>query len=180
MKISKTNLPGVLVLEPTVFGDPRGWFMETFNAATFRDAGLPDAFAQDNQSYSTRGVIRGLHYQLEQPQGKLVRCTRGAILDVAVDIRRGSPDFGKWTGVELSPENRRMLWVPPRFAHGFAVLSKDAEVIYKCTTLWHQPSDRSILWNDPEIGIDWLVETASISDKDAAAKPLRDADLFEY
>ncbi|HYO76202.1 MAG TPA: dTDP-4-dehydrorhamnose 3,5-epimerase [Thermoanaerobaculia bacterium] len=180
MKIVETPLPGVLIVEPKVFGDQRGWFMETFNADVFRAHGLPDAFAQDNQSYSTAGVVRGLHYQLEQPQGKLVRCTRGAILDVAVDIRRGSPHFGKWTAVELTAENRRMLWVPPRFAHGFAVLSEDAEVLYKCTTLWHQQSDRSILWNDPDIGIDWRVATPSLSPKDAAGKPLREADLFEY
>ncbi|HEX8254002.1 MAG TPA: dTDP-4-dehydrorhamnose 3,5-epimerase [Thermoanaerobaculia bacterium] len=180
MKIVETPLPGVLIVEPKVFGDQRGWFMETFNADVFRAHGLPEAFAQDNQSYSTAGVVRGLHYQLEQPQGKLVRCTRGAILDVAVDIRRGSPHFGKWTAVELSAENRRMLWVPPRFAHGFAVLSEDAEVLYKCTTLWHQQSDRSILWNDAEIGIDWRVANPSLSPKDAAGKPLREADLFEY
>ena len=180
MKITETNLPGVLVLETKVFGDPRGWFMETFNAATFRDAGLPDQWAQDNQSYSKGGVVRGLHYQLEQPQGKLVRCTRGAILDVAVDIRRGSPDFGKWTGVELSAENHLMLWIPPRFAHGFSVLTEDAEVLYKCTTLLHQPSDRSILWNDPDLAIDWLVENAAVSSKDAAGRPFRDADLFDY
>jgi dTDP-4-dehydrorhamnose 3,5-epimerase len=180
LKIVETPLPGVLIVEPKVFGDQRGWFMETFNADVFRAHGLPEAFAQDNQSYSTAGVVRGLHYQLEQPQGKLVRCTRGAILDVAVDIRRGSPHFGKWTAVELSAENRRMLWVPPRFAHGFAVLSEDAEVLYKCTTLWHQQSDRSILWNDAEIGIDWRVANPSLSPKDAAGKPLREADLFEY
>ncbi len=179
MKISDTDLPGVRLLEPKTFGDPRGWFMETFNADVFRDAGLPESFAQDNHSYSVRGVVRGLHYQLEQPQGKLVRCTRGAILDVAVDIRRGSPHFGKWTAAELSADNRHMLWVPPGFAHGFSVLSDEAEVLYKCTTLWHQPSDRSILWNDPDLAIDWRVSSPSISAKDAAGKPLRDADLFE-
>ncbi len=154
--------------------------METFNAETFRAHNLPDSFVQDNHSYSTGGVVRGLHYQLEQPQGKLVRCTRGRILDVAVDIRRGSPTFGKWTSVELSAENRKMLWVPPRFAHGFAVLSEDAEVLYKCTTLWHQPSDRSLLWNDPDLAIDWGLTDPSLSDKDAAGKPLREADLFDY
>ncbi len=178
MKIVETSLPGVVILEPKKFGDARGWFMETFNEEAFRKGGLPDSFAQDNHSYSTAGVVRGLHYQLEQPQGKLVRCTRGRILDVAVDIRRDSPHFGKWTGVELSAENGRMLWIPPRFAHGFSVLSEDAEVIYKCTTLWHQPSDRSILWNDPEIGIDWGVASPSLSAKDAAAPRLRDAEVF--
>lgn len=153
--------------------------METFNAAAFRQRGLPDSFAQDNHSYSRRGVVRGLHYQLVEPQGKLVRCTRGAILDVAVDIRRSSPHFGQWTSVELTAENHRMLWVPPRFAHGFAVLSDDAEVLYKCTTPWHAASDRSILWNDPQIGIDWRVADAQISEKDAAARPLREAEVFE-
>ena len=179
MKISETGLPGVRILEPKSFGDPRGWFMEIFNADVFRAAGLPESFAQDNHSYSVRGVVRGLHYQLEQPQGKLVRCTRGAILDVAVDIRRGSPHFGKWTGAELTADNRHMLWVPPGFAHGFSVLSDDAEVLYKCTTLWHQPSDRSLLWNDPDLAIDWRVDNPSVSPKDAAGKPLREADLFE-
>lgn len=180
MKISDTDLPGVRLLEPKTFGDPRGWFMETYNAEVFRDAGLPESFAQDNHSYSVRGVVRGLHYQLVEPQGKLVRCTRGTILDVAVDIRRGSPHFGKWTAAELTAENRHMLWVPPGFAHGFSVLSEDAEVLYKCTTLWHHPSDRSILWNDPDLAIDWRVSNPSVSAKDAAGKPLRDADLFEY
>ena len=180
MKIVETPLPGVVILEPKTFGDARGWFMETFNAAVFREHGLPDHFAQDNQSFSTGGVVRGLHYQLHEPQGKLVRCNRGRILDVAVDIRRGSPTFGQWTSVELSEENRRMLWVPPRFAHGFAVLSESAEVLYKCTTLWHQPSDRSILWNDPAIGVEWGITEPTISAKDAAGKPLREAEIFDY
>jgi dTDP-4-dehydrorhamnose 3,5-epimerase len=169
----------VCVLEPQVFDDARGWFMETFNAGTFRELGLPDTFAQDNQSLSRRGVVRGLHYQLEQPQGKLVRCLRGAILDVAVDIRRSSPTFGQWTGVELSAENRLMLWIPPRFAHGFAALSEEAEVLYKCTTPWHRASDRCIRWDDPEIGIAWRVTEASLSQKDAAGPLLRDAEVFE-
>jgi dTDP-4-dehydrorhamnose 3,5-epimerase len=178
MKIVETPLSGVLILEPKRFTDDRGWFMETFNANVFREAGLPDSFAQDNHSSSTAGVVRGLHYQLHEPQGKLVRCTRGKILDVAVDIRRDSPSFGRWTGVELSAENGLMLWIPPRFAHGFSVLSDEAEVLYKCTTLWHQPSDRSLLWNDAEIGIDWQVANASLSPKDAAAPPLREAEVF--
>jgi dTDP-4-dehydrorhamnose 3,5-epimerase len=180
LKISETTLPGVLVLEPKVFADDRGWFMETFNEGVFREHGLPDSFAQDNHSSSKRGVVRGLHYQLEQPQGKLVRCTRGAILDVAVDIRRGSPTFGQWTAVELTEENRKMLWIPPRFAHGFSVLGEQADVVYKCTTPWHQASDRSILWNDPEIGIDWRVANASLSPKDTAGKRLAEAELFTY
>ncbi len=168
-----------MILEPAVFGDDRGWFMETFNAAKFADAGLPAEFAQDNHSKSRRGVVRGLHYQLHEPQGKLVRCVQGSILDVAVDIRRNSPHFGKWTGVELTAENKLMLWVPPRFAHGFSVLSETAEVIYKCTTLWHQPSDRSLLWNDPAIGIDWRVSAPLLAPKDAAALPLSEAEIFE-
>jgi dTDP-4-dehydrorhamnose 3,5-epimerase len=180
LKVVETSLPGVLLLQPAVFGDDRGWFMETFNAARFREHGLPETFVQDNHSYSTRGVVRGLHYQLEQPQGKIVRCTRGAILDVAVDIRRGSPTFAKWTAAELTAENRHMLWIPPGFAHGFSVLSDEAEVLYKCTTLWHPASDRSLLWNDRDLAIEWRVETPSISPKDAAAQPLREADLFEY
>ncbi|HET7434615.1 MAG TPA: dTDP-4-dehydrorhamnose 3,5-epimerase [Thermoanaerobaculia bacterium] len=179
MKAHPTNLPGVLILEPSVFGDDRGWFTETFNAAVFRELGLPDTFLQDNHSYSKGGVVRGLHYQLHEPQGKLVRCTRGAILDVAVDIRRNSPTFGQWTSAELTAENRRMLWVPPKFAHGFAVLSKDAEVLYKCTTLWHSATDRSLLWNDPAIGIDWRIPTPTLSAKDAAGRPLLEADVFE-
>jgi dTDP-4-dehydrorhamnose 3,5-epimerase len=154
--------------------------METYNAAAFAAAGLPGEFVQDNHSYSTGNVVRGLHYQLHEPQGKLVRCTRGRILDVAVDIRRGSPHFGKWTAVELTAENRRMLWVPPKFAHGFAVLSDEAEVLYKCTTAWHAASDRSILWNDPEIGIEWGLTEPQLSPKDAAGRLLREAEVFEY
>ena len=169
----------MLIVEPRVHGDDRGWFMETYNAAKFAAAGLPDVFVQDNHSMSRRGVVRGLHYQLHEPQGKLVRCTRGRILDVAVDIRRGSPHFGKWTSVELTAENHRMLWVPPRFAHGFAILSDEGEVVYKCTTAWHAASDRSILWNDPEIGIEWGIPDPQLSAKDAAGKRLRDAEVFE-
>ena len=154
--------------------------MEIYNGASFRAAGLPDTFVQDNHSYSVGNVVRGLHYQLHEPQGKLVRCTRGRILDVAVDIRRGSPTFGQWTSVELSEENKLMLWIPPRFAHGFSVLREEADVLYKCTTPWHQPSDRSILWNDPDLAIDWQVETPSVSPKDTAGQRLREAELFEY
>ena len=179
MNIRETSLPGVLILEPKIFGDDRGWFMETYNAAAFAALGLPETFVQDNQSLSTRGVVRGLHYQLQEPQGKLVRCIRGSILDVAVDIRRSSPHFGKWTGVELNASNRLMLWIPPRFAHGFSVLSDEAEVVYKCTTLWHPPSDRSLLWNDPSLGIDWQVVTPVVAPKDAAAPTLSAAEVFE-
>lgn len=166
------------IIEPRVFGDDRGYFMETFHESVFRDLGLPTEWVQDNHSHSRYGVIRGLHYQLENPQGKLVRCTRGRILDVAVDIRRDSPTFGQWTAVELSEANKRMLYIPPKFAHGFSVLSEEADVLYKCTTLWHQPSDRSLIWNDPDLNIDWQVTEPSVSPKDAIAPRLRDADVF--
>jgi dTDP-4-dehydrorhamnose 3,5-epimerase len=180
LNVVETQLPGVLILQPVVYDDERGWFMETFNAARFAELGLPETYLQDNHSYSTRGVIRGLHYQLENPQGKLVRCTRGIVFDVAVDIRRGSPTFGTWTGAELTDQNRHILWIPPGFAHGFSTLSDEADVLYKCTTLWHQPSDRSILWNDPDLAIDWRVDRPSLSPKDATGQSLRNADLFDY
>jgi dTDP-4-dehydrorhamnose 3,5-epimerase len=179
LKLRETDLPGVLIIEPAVFEDERGWFMETFNSAGFAKSGLPAEFAQDNHSTSRRGVIRGLHYQLVEPQGKLVRCIRGVILDVAVDIRRSSPHFGRSTSVELSETNRLMLWIPPRFAHGFSVLSDEAEVLYKCTTLWDRESDRSILWDDPDLGIDWRVGQPQLSPKDAGGSPLREAEVFE-
>lgn len=179
LKVIETTLPGVVILEPRLFKDERGWFMETYNASAFRAAGLPEEWVQDNHSQSIRNVVRGLHYQLEQPQGKLVRCVRGTILDVAVDIRRSSAQFGRWVGVQLSEENRQMLWIPPGFAHGFSTLSDEAEVLYKCTTLWHQPSDRSILWNDPDLEIDWRVEDPCLSAKDLAGKPFREAEIFE-
>ncbi len=178
MKVRETTLPGVLLIEPEVFFDDRGWFMETFNAAKFEAHGLPSVFPQDNQSFSKKNVLRGLHYQLEQPQGKLVRCTRGRILDVAVDIRRSSPNFGRHTSAILDDENRHLLWVAPGFAHGFSVLSDSAEVSYKCSTLRHASSERSILWNDPDLAIDWQVWTPIVAAKDAAAPPLRAADTF--
>ena len=180
MNVVETKLPGVLLIEPDIHGDDRGWFMEIFHVETFRRLGLPTEWAQDNQSMSKRGVVRGLHYQLHQPQGKLVRCVRGEILDVAVDIRRGSPTFGQWDSVRLTAQNRQMLWVPPRFAHGFAVLSDEAEVAYKCTTPWDPPSDRTIVWNDPDLAIDWEVSEPVVSPKDASGKRLRDAEVFEY
>jgi dTDP-4-dehydrorhamnose 3,5-epimerase len=175
LNVINTNLPGVVVIEPRVFADDRGFFLETWNAARFRDAGLPQHFVQDNHSRSKRGVLRGLHYQEPNPQGKLVRCTRGAIFDVAVDIRRGAPTFGKWYGTELSEENKRMLWVPPGFAHGFASLTDDCDVLYKCTSLYDATNDRSIVWNDPDIGIRWPVKEPLLSPKDAAAPRLKDA-----
>lgn len=164
LKIRETELPGVLVIEPAVFADDRGWFMETFNAAKFAAHGIPTEFAQDNHSYSRKGVIRGLHYQPDPPQGKLVRCIRGTIFDVAVDL-----PTAQWFGLELSAENRLMLWIPPGFAHGFSVLSDEAEVAYKCTTLWNPKGERSIVYDDPAFGIDWRVAEPIVSPRDAAA-----------
>jgi len=180
MQIVETALPGVLIIEPRVFGDARGFFIESWNRQSFADTGLDLDFVQDNHSRSARGVLRGLHYQLENPQGKLVRVTQGAVFDVAVDIRRSSPHFGQWVGVELSAENYRMLWIPPGFAHGFLVLSETADFLYKCTTLYHPPSDRGIRWDDPDIGIVWPDVGAAplLSGKDEAAPLLADAEIF--
>lgn len=180
MNFVETDLPGVLIIEPKVFGDARGFFLESWNRQTMSDAGLAMDFVQDNHSRSAQGVLRGLHYQLENPQGKLVRVTQGAVFDVAVDIRRSSPNFGKWVGVELSAENHRMLWIPPGFAHGFLVLSEMADFLYKCTTLYHPPSDRSLRWNDPDIGIAWPETGLAplLSAKDEAAPLLSNAELF--
>ncbi|HXA16915.1 MAG TPA: dTDP-4-dehydrorhamnose 3,5-epimerase [Thermoanaerobaculia bacterium] len=175
MNFLPTSLPGVLLIEPEVFGDDRGFFMETYRLDGFRAAGITDAFVQDNHSRSARGVLRGLHYQEPNAQGKLVRCTRGAIFDVAVDIRRGSPTFGKWFGIELSDANKLMLWVPPGFAHGFCAMEDGSDLVYKCTTLYDPPSDRAILWNDPEIGIEWPIEVPVLSGKDTKAPRLAEA-----
>jgi dTDP-4-dehydrorhamnose 3,5-epimerase len=165
----------VLLIEPKVFGDDRGFFMETYRVDAFRAAGITDTFVQDNHSRSARGVLRGLHYQEPNAQGKLVRCTRGAIFDVAVDIRRGSPSFGKWFGLELSDANKRTLWIPPGFAHGFCALEDGSDLVYKCTTLYDPSSDRAILWNDPAIGINWPIASPTLSPQDAAAPPLASA-----
>ncbi len=180
MNVIDTPLPGVKLIEPKVFGDARGFFLESWNARSFADAGLDLAFVQDNHSRSAKGVLRGLHYQLNNPQGKLVRVTQGAVFDVAVDIRRSSPHFGQWVGYELSAENHRMLWVPPGFAHGFLVLSETADFLYKCTSLYDQPSDRGISWNDPAIGIAWpdLGVAPLLSAKDGVAPLLADAEVF--
>ncbi len=175
------ELEGLVVLEPRVFADERGCFFESFNADRFAAlTGVTTPFVQDNHSVSARGVVRGLHYQLPpHAQGKLVRVVRGAIFDVAVDIRRGSASFGRWAGVELTAANRRQLWVPPGFAHGFLALEEDTEVLYKTTALWDAPSERAILWNDPALGIDWPLGTAPIvSAKDQAAVPLAAAATF--
>ena len=180
MKMIETALPGVMLIEPKVFGDDRGFFLESWNAAAFAAAGLDIAFVQDNHSRSARGVLRGLHYQLGTPQGKLVRVTSGAVFDVAVDIRRSSPHFGRWVGYELSDANKRMLYVPSGFAHGFLVLSETADFLYKCTTLYNPPTDRGIRFDDPAIGIAWpdIGIAPMLSGKDAAAPMLADAEVF--
>jgi len=183
MQVKATNLPGVLILEPTVFADDRGFFTEQFNARVFSEAtGFRGTFVQDNLSRSLRGVVRGLHYQLGQPQSKLVACARGEIFDVAVDLRRGSPHFGQWTGFVLSEANRQQAWIPPGFGHGFVALSDVAEVFYKVDAFRHAPGERSILWNDPEIGIDWplLSSDARLSPKDEQAPGLSQAEIFEF
>jgi len=181
VKVETTSLDGVLVLEPRVFGDARGFFFESFNARAFRQAtGLDAVFVQDNHSRSARNVLRGIHYQVARPQGKLVRVASGRIFDVAVDLRRSSPTFRRWTGVEMSADDHRQLWVPPGFGHGFVVLSESADVLYKTTDYWYAEHDRSLLWSDPAIGIRWPVSGAPIvSDKDAAAPLLAQADLFD-
>ena len=180
MNVIATDLPGVLIIEPKVFGDERGFFYESFNARAFEEAtGLEIQFVQDNHSRSQKGVLRGLHYQLENTQGKLVRVTAGEVLDVAVDIRRSSPHFGKWVAVRLSAENHRQIWVPEGFAHGFVVLSEFAECLYKTTDYYTPSAERSIRWDDPELGIDWqLDEAPQLSAKDQVATFLKDADVF--
>jgi dTDP-4-dehydrorhamnose 3,5-epimerase len=179
MNVIETALPGVVILEPRVFGDERGFFMETYNEKMFAGIGITEAFVQDNHSRSQRNVVRGLHYQTPNPQGKLLRCSAGNLFDVVVDIRRGSPHFGRWIGVELTAENKRILWVPPGFAHGFCVTSEWGELIYKCTTLWDLPNDRGIAWNDPDLGIAWpLSGEAIVSPKDRIAPRLREATLL--
>ena len=180
MKVVTTDLPGVLIIEPKVFGDERGFFYESFNAKAFKEAtGLETNFVQDNHSRSQKGVLRGLHYQLENTQGKLVRVTAGEVLDVTVDIRRSSPHFGKWVAVRLSAENHRQLWVPEGFAHGFVVLSDFAEFLYKTTDYYTPSAERSIRWDDPDLAIDWqLDEVPQLSGKDQAAAFFKDADVF--
>lgn len=172
MEFRETELPGVIIVEPRVFADDRGFFMETFHSEKFAQAGIPTTFVQDNHSRSSAGVLRGLHYQEPVAQGKLVRAVTGAIFDVAVDIRPGSSTFGRWVGVELNDENRRQLWVPPGFAHGFLVLSDFADVVYKCTELYDAKGDRSIRWDDPEIAIAWPRANPILSKKDAEAPTL--------
>ncbi len=178
MKVTQTELPGVLLLEPPRFGDDRGFFMEVFHARKYAEAGITGPFVQDNFSRSVKGTLRGLHFQEPHPQGKLVQVLAGAVFDVAVDIRRGSPHFGRWVGVELSADNRRQLWVPPGFAHGFCVLSERADFHYKCTDFYQPASERGIAWNDPDLGIAWPVTAPLLSAKDAVAPRLQDAPLL--
>jgi len=181
MQVIETRLPQVLILEPKVFGDERGFFMESFNQRAFEEAtGLVRHFVQDNHSRSRQGVLRGIHYQLEQPQGKLVRVTQGRVFDVAVDLQRRSPTFGQWVGVELSAENHRQLWVPEGFGHAFVVLSDSADFLYKTTDYYHPASECCIRYDDPELGIEWPdVAGLTLSDKDRAGVPLRDAEVFD-
>ena len=181
MNVIACEVPEVVIIEPRVFGDERGFFYESFNAKAFEDAtGLDTRFVQDNHSRSAKGVLRGLHYQIEHAQGKLVRVTAGEVLDIAVDIRRSSPTFGKWVGVKLSAENFRQLWVPPGFAHGFVVLSDYAEFLYKTTDYYTPAAERCIRWDDPDLGIDWELDgkQPQMSAKDQNAKYLKEADLF--
>lgn len=179
MRIVQTSLPGVLLIEPRVFGDARGFFMETWNRKDFAGLGIDADFVQDNHSRSAKGVLRGLHYQIRQPQGKLVRVTSGSVFDVAVDIRRSSAHFGRWAGWELSADNQRMMWVPPGFAHGFLVLSETADFLYKTSDYYAPEHERCVLWNDPAIGIDWPLDGDPIlSDKDKVGDLLRDAEVY--
>lgn len=180
MQIQRTAIPDVIILEPKVFGDDRGFFYESFNENRFRElTGVTTSFVQDNHSKSAKNVLRGLHYQIRQPQGKLVRVVAGEVFDVAVDIRKSSPTFGHWVGVTLSAANNRQLWVPPGFAHGFVVTSASAEFLYKTTDYWAPEYERSILWNDPAIGILWPLEgEPMLSGKDQKASLLADAEVF--
>jgi dTDP-4-dehydrorhamnose 3,5-epimerase len=178
VQVVATDVPGVLLLEPKVHGDHRGFFLETFHADRYAAAGIGGPFVQDNWSRSVRGTLRGLHFQEPHAQGKLVQVVRGAVFDVAVDVRRGSPAFGRWVGCELSEENKRQLWVPPGFAHGFVVLSEVADFFYKCTALYRPEAERSVAWNDPDLGIAWPVAAPLLSPKDAAAPRLAQAPLL--
>ena len=180
MKCTQTGIPDVMILEPRIFGDKRGFFMETWHRKVFADMGIDFDFVQDNHSRSSKGILRGLHYQIKHPQGKLVRVIRGEVFDVAVDIRKNSPTFGKWEGVLLSETNKRMLWIPPGFAHGFYVTSETAEFVYKCTDFYAPEYERSIIWNDPHIGVAWPLDGNDpvLSDKDQSGKTFADAEVF--
>lgn len=181
MKVTETRLPEVKLIEPGVHGDDRGFFMETWNARAYAEAGIEAGFVQDNHSRSARGVLRGLHYQIVQPQGKLVRVVAGRAFDVAVDIRRSSPTFGHWVGVELSAANKHLLWVPPGFAHGFLALEDGTDFVYKCSDFYAPAHERSLLWSDPAIGIDWPLDEIGaplVAAKDQAGRPLAEAEVF--
>jgi dTDP-4-dehydrorhamnose 3,5-epimerase len=183
MEFIETEIPDVKIIEPTVFGDDRGFFMETWQRRKFADAGIDYDFVQDNHSRSVRGTLRGLHYQIERPQGKLVRATVGAVFDVAVDLRQSSPTFKQWVGVELTADNKRQLWVPPGFAHGFYALSDAVEFQYKCTDFYAPDHERSIRWDDPDLGIKWPLGTETspeplLSGKDRAAPWFSDAEVY--
>lgn len=181
MNVVRTGIPDVLIIEPKVFGDARGFFFESFNARTFTAAtGLAPTFVQDNHSRSRKNVLRGLHYQIRQPQGKLVRVADGEVFDVAVDLRKNSPTFGQWTGTILSAENKRMMWVPEGFAHGFLVLSESADFLYKTTDYYAPEHERCVIWNDTDIGIQWPLPSAPLlAAKDSAGKRLRGAEVFQ-
>lgn len=179
MKVTETTLPGVLILEPRVFHDSRGFFLESYNEKAMAEAGIREHFVQDNHSFSRRNVLRGLHYQVP-PQGKLVRVVAGEILDVAVDLRRSSPAFGRWEGVTLSEVNQRMLWIPPGLAHGFLVLSQGAHVLYKATAAYDSAAEHTIQWDDPVLGINWrLTSPPTVSARDSRGVPFREAEVFE-
>jgi len=179
MKKIDTTLAGAFVLEPRVFGDARGFFLESYNEQTFAEMDIRERFVQDNHSFSGRNVVRGLHYQIAHPQGKLVRVVAGAAVDVALDLRKSSPTFGKWESFELSGENHRMLWIPPGLAHGFCVISDSAHVLYKATDFYSPGDERTVLWNDPELKIDWqLSGLAIVSEKDKRGVPFQKADKF--
>ena len=174
MKVIETALPGVLIIEPKVFGDSRGFFIETFQLERYREIGITQPFVQDNHSRSPHGVLRGLHYQKTRPQGKLVRVSRGAVYDVAVDVDPKSPTFGRYVGVELSDDNHRQIWIPPGYAHGFCVLSALADFEYKCTDLYFPEDEGGVIWNDPEVAIPWPISAPRLSDKDTRNPTLRE------
>jgi len=178
MKVHPTSISGALVLEPRVFEDARGFFLESYSERTFAEIGIRETFVQDNHSCSKQGVLRGLHYQIEKPQGKLVRVVSGEVLDVFVDLRRSSPTFGRWESVKLSAENRLMAWIPVGFAHGFYVLSVSAHVLYKSTEFYYPELERTILWNDPELAVDWGTTNPLLSEKDQRGTRFRDAETF--
>lgn len=181
MEFEPTHLPEVILIKPKVFGDPRGYFLESWHQQKFADAGIHAAFVQDNHSHSSQWILRGMHYQIQNTQGKLVRVSRGAVFDVAVDVRRSSPNFGKWVGVELSDVNHHMLWVPPGFAHGFLALTDTVDFLYKCTDVYSPQYERTIRWDDPEVGIQWPIPPGvqpQLAARDAQAKGIKDVEAL--